>query len=111
MTQTCFDNNIWTLFQKAYSELKKVSELFKANETSWNEHKTKYTIFKKPSDIDNLSLRQLGLSINNHNIQKSCCWWITKLDHINIIENKISENLGLFYKANNLDKKAMVSHY
>ena len=43
----------------------------KANKSFLNVHKSKYKIFDKPGDNDNLPLRLLLLSIIDHNTRRS----------------------------------------
>ena len=110
-----------TLFLKANIELKKISEWFQANKLSLNKDKTRFTLFHKLQDRDNLPLQLPVLKINNYEIKrltsiqflgvmvdKNLNW----KDHINIIQNKLSKNLGLLHKAKQfLNAKAMKSLY
>ena len=99
----------------------KVSQWFKANKLSLNERKTKFTIFHKPRDKDNIPLQLPKLEINNNEIKRSSSIKLlgvlvdenlTWIDHIALVENKLSKNLGLLHKAKNyLNKKSMVSLY
>ena len=52
-------------------ELKKISEWFRPNKLSLNENKTKFTLFHKIQDKDNLLLRLPILKINDYDIQRS----------------------------------------
>ena len=111
-------NNIKILFKNANDELEKISQWFKANKFSLNEGKTKFTLFHKPRDKDNLSLQLPNLKINNNEIKRYSSIKflgvlvdenLTWIDHITLVENK---NLGLLHKAKNyLNKKSMVSLY
>ena len=56
---------------KANSELRKISEWFRANKLSLNEDKTRFTLFHRPQDIDNLPLLLLALKINDYEIKLS----------------------------------------
>ena len=117
----CSDRNIKNLFQKANVELNKISEWFRANKLSLNADKTKYTLFHKPWDKDNLPLKLPVLSINDYEIQRSSSIKFLGVmvdehlswnDHISILENKLSKSLGLLYKAKKyLNTKAMTSLY
>ena len=102
-------------------ELKKISEWFQANKPSLNEHKTRFTLFHKLQDRDNLPLQLTVLKINNYEIKRSTSIKFLGVmvdehlnwkDHINVIENKLSENLGLLHKVKQfLNAKAMKSLY
>ena len=63
-------NNIKILFKNANDELEKISQWFKANKLSLNEGKTKFTLFHKPHDKDNLPLQLPNLKINNNEIKR-----------------------------------------
>ena len=118
----CKSKTVKTLFLKANIELKKISEWFQANKLSLNEDKTRFTLFYKLQDRDNLPLQLPVLKINNYEIKR---WTSIKFlgvmvdehlnwkDHINVIENKVSKNLGLLHKAKQffLNPKAMTSLY
>ena len=116
-TQTYFAKlkTVKTLFLKANIELEKISEWFQANKLSLKEDKTRFTLSHKLQDRDNLplqlpalkirpiSIKFLGVMVDEHLKWK---------DDINIIENKLSENLGLLHKAKQfLNAKAMKSLY
>ena len=114
-------NNIKILFKNANDELEKISQWFKANKLSLNEGKTKFTLFHKLRDKDNLPLQLSNLKINNNEIKRSSSIKflgvlvdedLTWIDHITLVENKLSKNLGLLHKAKNyLNKKSMVNLY
>ena len=113
-------NNIKILFKNANDELGKISQWFKANKLSLNEGKTKFTLFHKPRDKDNLSLQLSNLKINNVIKRSSSIKFpgvlveenLTTIDHITLVKNKLSKNLGLLHKAKNyLNEKSMVSLY
>ena len=100
--------NIKDLFQAVNSELGKVFQWFNANKLSLNKYKTKYTFFHKAREKDNIPLKLPALFINDKEIER-----VTSIkflgvlfdehlswkDHITVIENKISKNLGLLYRA------------
>ena len=89
-------------------ELKKIFEWFRANKISLNEDKTTFTLFHGIQGKENLPLHLPVLKINDYDIKRSSSikflgglvdehpsW----TDHINILENKLSKNLGLLYKS------------
>ena len=51
------NKEIKQLLLKSNLELGKISEWFRANKLSLNEDKTRFTIFHRPQDRDNLLLR------------------------------------------------------
>ena len=53
----CSNKKIKPLFLKANLELRKISEWFRANKLSLNEDKTRFILFHRPQDRDNLPLR------------------------------------------------------
>ena len=63
--------NIKTLFQTANIELEKIATWFQANKLSLNESKTKFILFHKSKDKDNLSLKFPILKINNFEIKRT----------------------------------------
>ena len=86
------------------------------------EGKTKFTLFHKQRAEDNLPLQLPNLNINNNEIKQSSPIKflgvlvdqnLTWIEHITLVENKLSKNLGLLHKAKNyLNKKSMESlHY
>ena len=64
----CSNTEIKPLFLKANLELGKISEWFRANKLSLNEDKTRFTVFHRPQDRDNLPLRLPTLKINDYKI-------------------------------------------
>ena len=71
---------------------------------SLNEDKTRFTFFHRLQDRDKLSLQLPVLKINNYEIKRSSSITFLRVivvehlnwkDHINVIENKLSKNLGL----------------
>ena len=113
----CSGKHIKTLFQAAEIELEKTAIWFKANKLSLNESKTKFTLFHKSWDNDNLPLKLLILKINNFGIKRTTSIKflgkivdenLTWNDRIHILENMISKNIGLLYRAKSyLDKNTM----
>ena len=74
---------------------------FKAHKLSLNEGKTKFTLFDKPRDKDNLPLQLPNLKINNNEIKRSSSIKFlrvlvnenfTWIDHITLVKNKLSKN-------------------
>ena len=114
-------NNVKILFKNANDELEKIPQWFKGNKISLNEGKTKFTLFHKPRDKDNLPLQLPSSKINNNEIKRSSSIKflrvlvdenLTWIGHITLVENKLSKNLELLHKAKNyLNKKSMVSLY
>ena len=101
-------NDIKTLFQDMNTELKAVNDWFNANKLSLNVDKTKYTLFHKKSQTDNLPLKLPDLIINNKKIQLSNCLkflgilvdeHLSWLPHIQYIETKISKTIGMMYRV------------
>ena len=52
----CLNEEIKPLFMRANLELKKISEWFRVNKLSLNEDRTRFTLFHRPKDRDNLHL-------------------------------------------------------
>ena len=115
------DTNIKTLFETVNKELNKLSEWFACNKLSLNTAKTKYTFFHKLSQRDNIPLVLPTLTINNNIIKRENSTKflgvlidenLTWQSHIHYIENKISKNIGLLYKAKFLlNQKCLKSIY
>ena len=102
------DKNINTLFETVNEELTHIDEWFKANKLSLNVTKTKFTLFCKPTKIDNIPLKLPSLRINNINIKRESAMnflgvildeSLTWRNHIHTVENKVSKNLGILNKA------------
>ena len=102
------NKNLKTIFEIVNTELTLINEWFIANKLSLNVKKTKYILFCKRSKVDDLPLRLPSLYINNTQISRvyettflgviideSLNW----NKHILSIENKISKNIGILYKA------------
>ena len=106
---------------KANLELGKIYEWFRVNKLSLNEDKTRFTFFHRPQDRDNLPLRLPALKMDDYEIKQPSSIkflgilvdeHLSWIDHINILENKLSKNVGLLYKAKPfLNAKAMKSLY
>ena len=117
----CSSNDIKTLFLNTNLELQKISEWFWANKLSLNEDKTTFTLFHRIQDRDNLPLRLPILKINHYDLKRSSSIKLIGVlvdehlswtDHINILENKLSKNVGLLYKSKHfLNASGMKSLY
>ena len=113
--------NIKELFLNVNSELSKVIQWFNGNKLSLNKDKTKYTIFHKVRQKDNIPLKLPSLFINDKEIKQvdsikflgiMLDEHLTWRNHITAIENKISKKLGLLYKAKRvLNMNALKSLY
>ena len=104
--------NIKILFKYANDELEKNPQWFKVNLLSLNVGKTKFTLFLKPRDKDNLPLQLPNLKINNQKVERSLSikflgvFVVENLtcvdyDYITMVENKLYKNIRLLYKAKN----------
>ena len=108
-TNLFFSNkNIPTLFKTVNEELTHVNEWFKVNKLSLNSSKTKYTFFNKPKISDDIPLKLPMLYINGSEIKREYQLKflgvildenMTWKKHIELIENKISKNIGIMYKV------------
>ena len=102
-------------------ELNKVFKWFNVNRLSLNKDEIKYTLFHKAREKDNIplklpslfmsdgeikqitSVKYLGMLIDEH---------LTWKEHVTVIENKVSKNLGLLYRARRvLDSTALKNLY
>ena len=111
--------NIKFLFETVNKELNNVSEWFKANKLSLNTKKTEYTFFHKLSKKGNIPLLLPKLKMDNSIIKRTdqikflgviIDENITWNNHINIIENKISKNIGAMHRAKFLLDKRSLKH-
>ena len=113
--------NIIKLFATVNEELMNINDWFMANRLSLNVGKTRYSLFLKPSRVNDLSLKLPKLSINNQEIKRAS---YTKFlgvlldekrswkEHLKYTKNKIAESIGLVYKAKYfLDKDSLLSLY
>ena len=109
------------MFETVNKELHYVDEWFIANELSLNAVKTKYLFFHKQSARDSIPLRLPTVTFNSIEIKRES---FTKFlgviideniawdKHIELVENKISKNIGILYRASQyLDKKSLKSIY
>ena len=100
------NKDINTAFLKVNDELQKINEWFISNKLSLNVKKTKYSFFHKPSKKDDIPLVLPKLNINNGEIARteSIRFLVVLLEekfgkHIKYVENKISKNIGISFKA------------
>ena len=100
--------NIKHLFRIVNQELKNIHTWFNANKLSINLTKTKYSFFHSSYYNDLIPLRLPRLEINNNTIKRETVMKFLGVlldenlnwkDHIHCIENKISKNIGILYKA------------
>ena len=113
--------NIEKLFHTANVELNKVFRWFNANKLPLNKDKTKYTFFHKAREKDNIPLKLPSLFINDREIKRITSIkylgvltdkHLTWKEHITVIENKVSKNLNLLYRARSvLDSAALKNLY
>ena len=115
------NKNIKVLFETANKELRYVNEWFLANKLSLNVGKTKYLFFHKPNACDSIPLRLPIVNFNNIEIKRESSVKfqgviidenITWNKHMELVENKVSKNIGILYRASHyLDKKSLKSIY
>ena len=65
----CSDNNLRTLFETANQELSQINDWFLANKLSLNVEKTKYMLFHKCTDQENIPLKLPLLPRNSTTIE------------------------------------------
>ena len=103
-------SNIKDLFNNVNLELSKIVVWFKAKKLSLNEGKTKYTFFHKFSQKDNIPLKLHSLAINEKVIERTTSIKFLGIlldehlswkNHISVVENKVSKNIGILNKAKN----------
>ena len=98
--------DIDSLFNAVNNELSNISHWFNSNRLSLNADKTKFTLFHKVIQWDSISLVLQTLKIKNSFLKlvdhikflgvlfdENLTW----KNHINLIENTISTDLGIFY--------------
>ena len=120
----CSHKNIKTLFQIVNSELKLVSEWFLANKFSVNakkKKKTKYVLFHKVTMCDSLPLQLPAMTFNNIEMKRENSVKflgviidekLTWKNLIEVVEKKISKNIGVLYRASHLlDFKNLLKIY
>ena len=116
---------IYSAQQNSFSNSKhwigKNSNLASSKQTFLKLSKTKFTLFLKSWDKDNLPIKLPILKINNFEIKRTSSIKFLGIDvdgniswndHIHILGNKLSKNIGLLYRAKPyLDKNAMTTLY
>ena len=120
------DKNIKTLFQIVNSELKLANEWFLVNKLSLNakkqnKKKTKYVLFHKVSMCNSLPLQLPTTIFNKIEIKRENSVKfldviidenLTWKNHIEVVENRISKNIGVLYRASHLlDFKNLLKIY
>ena len=100
--------NIKQMFSKMNTELNKFNDWFKANKLSPNTGKTKFTLFHKASQSENIPLKLPTLIMNNIILkQKDSLKFLGVLidetlswkNHINVLESKLASAIGLLYRS------------
>ena len=103
----CSDNNIGTLFETANQELSQINDRFLANKLSLNVRRTKYMLFHKLTDQENIPLKLSSLQLNGNIIERENSLkflgaifdeHLTWKKHIRFIENNVSKKIGALYK-------------
>ena len=117
----CSDSNIRTLFETANQELSQINDWFLANKLSLNVEKTKYMLFDECIEQENIPLKLPLLQLNSNIIERENSLkflgiildeHLTWKKHIQLIENKVSKNVGVLYKARKLiNSKCLRSIY
>ena len=117
----CSDSNIRTLFETANQELSQINDWFLPNRLSLNVEKTKYVLFHKCIEQENIPLKLPLLQLNSNIIERENSLkflgvildeHLTWKKHIQLIENKVSKNVGVLYKASKLiNSKCLRSIY
>ena len=96
------------MFNLMNVELERFNDWFKANKLSLNADKTKFTLFHKSSQSENLPLKLPKLIMNNIQIErKDSLKFLGVLidetlswkNHIKILESKLARAIGLLYKS------------
>ena len=91
--------------------------MFNANKLSLNKDKTKYTFFHKAREKNYIPLKLPSLFINDSKIKRVTSIkylgvltdeHLTWKEHVAVIENKVSKNIGLLYRSRRvLDSMAL----
>ena len=102
------NKDINTLFKIANEELDEINEWLRAKKRSINAGKTKYILFHKQHDSKKTPQKLPMLILNNSTPERvnSIKFLGVIIDeninwnrHIELVENKISKNIGLLYRA------------
>ena len=117
----CTNKNVKVLFETVNKEVHYVNEWFVANKLSLNTGKTKYLFFHKQSARNSIPLRLPTITFNSTKIKRESFIKflgvvigedITWNKHIEFVEDKISKNIGILYRASHyLDKKSLKNMY
>ena len=108
-------SNIRDLFNNVKLDLNKIALWVKANKLPLNKGKTKYIFFHRFLKKGNINLKLPMLAINGKVIER-----ITSIkflgillykhlsweNHILVVENKVSKNIGILHKARNIFRMA-----
>ena len=95
-------------------ELNEIAVWFKANKLSLNEGKTKCTFFHIFCQKDNIPLKLSMLATNGNVIERTTSIKVLGIlldghlswkNHISVVENKVSKNIGILHKAKNIFSK------
>ena len=115
------NKNIKVLFEIVIKELHYVLEWFIANKLSLHDGKTKYLFFHKQSASYSIPLRLSTITFNSIKIKhESFIEFLAVIidenntwkKYIELVENKISKNIGELYRAlHYLDKKSLKNIY
>ena len=101
----CSDNNIRALFETAKQELKQIIGWLLANKLSLNVEKTKYMLFHKLTDQENIPLKLSSLQLTGNNTERENSLkflgvllgeHLTWKKHIQLVENKVSKVAVLY---------------
>ena len=104
-------SNIKDLFNNVNLELNKIVVWFKANKLPLNEGKTKDTFSHKFRQKDNIPSKPLMLAINGKVIERTTSikflgilldGYLSWKNHISVVENKVSKNIGILHKDKNI---------
>ena len=114
-------SNINTLFKTVNDELIKINEWFSANKLSLNVGKTKFPLFHKSGKRYSIPSHLPTLKTNNHDIERVNTMKFPGIllddnlswkEHIKYLGNKITENIGLIFRAKPfLDKESLFALY
>ena len=114
-------SNINTVFKTVNDELIKINKWFSVNKLSLNVGKTKFSLFHKSGKKYSIPSHLPTLKIINHDIERfntmkflgvllddNLSW----KEQIKYLENKITKNIGLIYRAKPfLDKESLLALY
>ena len=101
-------SNIKTLFKTVNKVLLRVTEWFNTNKLSLNLTKTKYILFHRLYQRDEIPLKLPKVSIGNQFVKREHSMTflgvlldenITWINHLKLIEKKVSKNIGILYKV------------